>query len=83
MCNSLFFADVNDLVRQSMTEEIKQHPRQEFEEPSYENLGAFFQGPIENKRIYNNLLTLYLKKKEETYSLIHIGEYEDSFMIPI
>lgn len=78
-----FFADVNDLVRQSMTEEIKQHPRQEFEEPSYENLGAFFQGPIENKRIYNNLLTLYLKKKEEAYSLIHIGEYEDSFMIPI
>ena len=77
------FTDVDDLVRQSMAEEIKQHPRQEFEEPSYENMGAFFQGPVENKRIYNNLLTLYLKKKEEAYSLIHTGEYGDSFMIPI
>lgn len=77
------FTDVDELVRQSMAEEIKQHPRQQYEEPSYENMGAFLQGSVKNKRIYNDLLTLYLKKKEEAYSHIHKSEYEDSLLIPI
>ena len=75
--------DVDELVRQSIAEEELQHPRQQYEEPSYENMGAFLQGPVGNKKIYNKLLSLYLKKKEEAYSNIHKGKYEDSFMIPI
>ena len=74
---------VEDVVNESMELERQQHPAQIYQEPIYENLMAFFDGPSENKKIFNNLLHIYLTKKEEMYRVTAQAQVDDQYLIPV
>lgn len=74
---------VEDVVSESMYLERQQHPAQIYQEPTYENLMAFFDGPSENKKIFNNLLHIYLEKKEEMYRVMAQARVDGQYLIPV
>ena len=74
---------VEDVVNKSMDLEKQEHPVQIYQEPTYENLMAFFDGPLENKKIYNHLLQIYHRKKEEAHHVMAQAQIDNQYLIPV
>lgn len=76
--------DIEKMVTESMTALQKEHPYEQYTEPSFQNpFPQLYEGVSTNKKIYNSLLDDYYKEKETEFRNIHQGVIEDSFLKPL